>query len=369
MKQFLSFVRKEFYHIFRDKYTVLILILMPIIQMILFGFALTNEVKNTRFAVLDQSKSIASKRIIEKMDKNDYFTLERYLDNPEQIEKTLMKGEAGLILVFPSDFESEMLRPGGVSVQLIADATEPNQAVSYVNYASSIIADALKEITKYSETPATITPEIKMLYNPQMLGTYNFVPGVMGLILMIICTMMTAIAIVREKERGTMEVLLASPIKPFNIILAKVTPYLALGFIDLSIILILSVFVLGVPIAGNMFLLLLVSFIFILCALSLGLLISNMVNTQVAAMVISGIGLMMPTIILSGMIFPIESMPLILQYISTILPVRWFIQAVRKIMIQGSEFRYVMEECLILTGMVVVLLFVSIKLFNKRLKK
>jgi ABC-2 type transport system permease protein len=200
-----------------------------------------------------------------------------------------------------------------------------------------------------------------------MKGAYNFVPGVMGLILMLICAMMTSISIVREKETGTMAVLLVSPVKPVYVILAKMTPYFTLSIFNLITILLLSVFVLGVPVAGNLFLLIFVSLIFILTALALGLLISNLVNTQVAAMLVSGLGLMMPTMLLSGLIFPIESMPPILQWLSCILPVRWYIEVVRKVMIQGVDAVFVLKEIAILSGMAVVLLVVSLKKFKIRL--
>jgi len=205
------------------------------------------------------------------------------------------------------------------------------------------------------------------LYNPQMKGAYNFVPGVLGLVLILICAMMTSVAIVREKEMGTMEVLLVSPVKPIFIILAKITPYFALSIINLTTILLLSVFVLDVPIAGSLFLLILLSLLFIFVALSLGMLISNVVKTQVAAMLISVVVLMMPTMLLSGMIFPIESMPKILQWVSVIPPNRWYVEGVIKVMIQGVEAKYVLKEFAILGFMAIVLLTVSLKKFNVRL--
>ena len=367
MKQFLSFVKKEFYHIFRDVRTMLILLAMPIIQIILFGFAITTEVRNVNIAVLDLSKDVSTQRIIHELEASEYFNLTT-IHNPDEIEQFFKKGYASLILVFGDRFHDNLLHTGEASLQMIADATDPNQASTLVNYVSQIVASYLQQLMHEYRTPFQIRPEIRMLYNPQMKGAYNFVPGVMGLILMLICAMMTSIAIVREKETGTMEVLLASPIRPIYIILAKMVPYFTLSIVNLSTILVLAVFVLQVPVAGNLFLLALLSLLFIITALSLGLLISNVANTQVVAVLISGVGLMMPTMILSGMIFPIESMPPFLQGLSTILPVRWYIAAVKKLMIEGVAAVFVVKEFAILTFMTIVLLAISLKRFKIRLQ-
>jgi ABC-2 type transport system permease protein len=371
MKQFLSFVQKEFHHIFRDKRTILILLVMPIIQIILFGFAITTEVKNIRMAVFDSSKDVSTQQIIARLQASEYFTLAKTLHNPDEIQRVFQEGEASLVIVFGDEFHSHLLHTGEAAIQLVADATDPNQAIIFTNYAKNIINQWIMENGQQRVNNAQIpfiNCQLKMLYNPQMKGAYNFVPGVMGLILMLICAMMTSISIVREKERGTMEVLLASPIKPIYIIVAKVTPYFTLSIVNLATILLLSVFVLDVPIAGNLFMLVFISLLFILAALSLGLLISNVVNTQVAAMLISGMGLMMPTMLLSGMMFPVESMPNILQWISVILPVRWYIDAVRKLMIQGVDVIFIAKEFIILLAMTLLLLIISLKKFNRRIK-
>ena len=367
MKQFFAFVKKEFYHIFRDVRTMLILLAMPIIQIILFGFAITTEVRNVNIAVLDLSKDISTRRIIHELQASEYFNIAA-INNPDEIEEIFKKGQANLVLVFGSRFHENLLHTGEASLQMIADATDPNQASTLVNYVTQIVGSYQQQLMHEYRSPFQIRPEIRMLYNPQMKSAYNFVPGVMGLILMLICAMMTSIAIVREKEAGTMEVLLASPIRPIYIILAKMVPYFTLSIVNLGTILLLAVFVLQVPVAGNLFLLTLISLLFIVTALALGLLISNVTNTQVVAVLISGVGLMMPTMILSGMVFPIESMPPFLQGISTILPVRWYIAAVKKLMIQGVGFVFVVKEFGILILMTIVLLAVSLKKFKIRLQ-
>jgi ABC-2 type transport system permease protein len=366
MKPFLSFVRKEFCHIFRDARTMLILLAMPIIQIILFGFALTTEIRNVQVAVLDLSKDVSTRRIIRQLEAGDDFDV-RPIDRPDQIDRLFKKGDVNLVLVFGTHFHENLLHTGEASLQIIADASEPNQASAWVNYVSRILASS-QLLPASGKNPAVhIRPEIRMLYNPQMKSAYNFVPGVMGLILMLICAMMTSIAIVREKETGTLEILLVSPIRPLYIIVAKMVPYFALSIINLTTILLLSVFVLRVPVAGNLFLLMLLSLLFIVVALALGLLISNIVGTQVAAILVSGMGLMMPTMILSGMVFPIESMPPILQGLSSLLPARWYIAAVKKLMIQGVGGAYVVREFAVLALMAVVLLVVSLKKFKIRL--
>jgi ABC-2 type transport system permease protein len=368
MKQFRSFVKKEFRHIFRDRRTMLILLMMPVVMMMLFGFALTTEVRNTPIAVFDPSQDVATQKIVRQLDANAYFTLVESLQTPEDIDRVLREGRAGLVVVFSNGFYEDLTR-GEASIQLIADATEPNQARTFTAYASAIIASCVQEMQPGNQPPLQIVPELRMLYNPQMKGAYNFVPGIMGMIFMLICAMMTSISIVRERERGTMEALLVSPVKPIYIILSKVTPYFAIALIDWTLILLLSVFVLDVPVAGNLLLLFFLSLLFILVALSLGLLTSTIVDSQVTAILISGIGLLMPTFILSGMVFPIESMPKVLQWISAVLPVRWFIAAVRKVMIQGVEVVFVAKEIAILSGMAFLLLFVSLKKFSVRLTK
>lgn len=366
MNQFISFVRKEFFHIFRDRRTMLILLGMPIVQIILFGFAITTEVKNVRVAVLDPSNDVVTRRIIDRLDASEYFSIASRPHSPQEVEQSFRKGDIDMAVVFGERF-SDNLYTGEARVQLISDATDPNMATMQAGYATNIISAAGQEMLPPGIHAAVIIPQIKLLYNPQMRSAYNFVPGVMGLILMLICAMMTSISIVREKEMGTMEILLVSPVKPLFIILAKAVPYFVLSFVNLITILLLSVYVLNVPVAGSLFWLILVSLLFIFVSLALGLLISTVTRTQVAAMLVSGLMLMMPTMLLSGMIFPIESMPAVLQGISAVLPARWYIQAVRKLMIEGVDISFVWMEISILATMAVVLITVSVKNFIPRL--
>lgn len=367
MKQFIAFVRKEFYHIFRDRRTMLILLGMPVVQIILFGFAISTEVKNVRVSVLDPSSDVMTRRIIDRIHASEYFVVDRLLHTPQELETAFREGDTDLAIVFGTRF-MDRIYTGDAEIQLIADATDPNMATMRTNYASGIIASVQQEMMPAGTSVPTIVPDLKLLYNPQMKSTYNFVPGVMGLILMLICAMMTSISIVRERETGTMEILLVSPVRPLFVILSKAVPYFVLSFVNLITILLLSVYVLHVPVAGSLFWLITVSLLFIFVSLALGLLISSVTRTQVAAMLVSGLVLMMPTMILSGMIFPVESMPLVLQVISDVMPARWYIQAVRKLMIEGVDISYVLKEVGILSVMALVLITVSFKMFKNRLE-
>lgn len=371
--RFRSFIHKEFLHILRDKWTLLIIIGMPIAQLMLFGFALTTEIRNVNVAVFDPSGDEMTTKIIRRVDESRYFNVTEHITDISRINGIFREGCVSLVMVFSGDFSAKAVRgeagsADGARIQLIMDGTDPNQASLINAYATSILNSARQDLADGSGTATiSISPEIRMLYNPQSKSSYNFVPGVMGLILMLICAMMTAIAIVREKETGSMEVLLASPVRPINIILAKAIPYMVLSAIDLGIILLCAVHVLGVPIAGSFPGLCLVSLLFLCCTLCLGLLISTLVKTQMAAMVASGMGLMMPTILLSGLIFPIESMPRILQWISTAVPARWYIQAVKTIMIQGAPVKEALCEMGVLTLMTLVLGGFTLKNFKTRI--
>lgn len=366
MKQFTAFVRKEFYHILRDKRTLLILIGMPIVQIILFGFAISTEVKNVQTAILVSSTDTDTRYLIDRIDANEYFTVKYIVHSPEELEVLFQKNKIELAIAFPPDFNRQ--RFDTEQIQIIADATDPNLALTRSSYASGIIRTAQATLADAGKAHPSLLVHNRLLYNPQMKSAYNFVPGVMGLILMLICAMMTSISIVREKETGTMELLLVSPVHPFLVILSKAVPYFALSVLNLTTILLLSVFVLDVPVAGNLGSLLGVSLLFIFVSLALGLLISCLTRTQVAALLVSAMVLMIPTIILSGIIFPIGSMPPILQGLSCLIPARWYVSIVRKLMIEGVPLAYVWQEVSVLLLMGILLTGLTIRKFNNRLE-
>jgi ABC-2 type transport system permease protein len=368
MKQLLSFIRKEFYHILRDKTTMMILLLMPIIQIILFGFALTTEVKDTQVAVLVPTNDEASSRIIDKLNASAYFDVVARIHTTDEIQPVFRDAKAKLVVVFEDHFGEKLRHNGTAHIQLLADATDPNAATSFTFYASNIINTYQQELMGENKNPYQITPEVKMLFNPQMKSSFNFVPGVLGMIMLLICAMMTSIAIVREKEMGTMEILLVSPMKPIYIILSKITPYFVLSCVNFATIMLLSVFVLGVPIAGSFMSLVAVSLLYIFVSLSFGLLVSTITHSQQAAMLVSGMGLMIPVMLLSGMMFPIENMPLPLQLLSNIVPAKWYIRAVKAIMIEGLGITSVLKEVGVLCLMGIVLVTISLKKFKVRLE-
>ena len=368
MKQFLFFVRKEFFHLWRDKRTLFILFGMPLMQILIFGFALTNEVKNSRIAVLDNSKDEATQAIIQRLEASRYFDIEANIHAYPDLTPAFREGKIKMAIVFPPQFQDQLLHTNAATVQLIADATDPNVANTLVNYASAIIMDYQKSLEGHHDFPYTISTEMRMLYNPQLKGSYNFVPGVMAMVLMLVCAMMTSISIVREREMGTMEVILVSPIVPIRVIFAKMVPYFLLSMVNIASILLLSVFVLDVPIQGSLTLLVAECLLFTITVLSLGLLISSISNSQQVAMLISLMGLFLPTIMFSGFMFPVENMPVPLQVISNLVPAKWFYYIVRNVMIKGLGFSFVWKETLILTGMIVFFVFVAIKKFKTRLE-
>ncbi len=368
MKQFLSFVKKEFFHIWRDKQTLFILLGMPIVQITIFGFALTNEVKNAEIAILDQSKDAATTQLISEIRASQYFTVSAFLNSPNDIAETFKQNKAKIILVLPASFNSDLKHLNKAQVQLIADASDPNTATTLINYATAIITDYQKNINKTSQIPMVINTQVRMLYNPQLKGAYSFVPGVMAMVLMLVCTMMTAITIVREKEIGTMEVMLVSPVQPLKIVVAKAVPYLLLSIVNIISILLLSVFVLDVPINGSIVLLMGESILFTITCLSFGLLISSLTGSQQTAMFIALTGMFLPTIMLSGFMFPVENMPLPLRLISNIVPSRWFYQIVRAVMIKGLGIEGVWKQTLILIAMTLFLLTLAVKKFKIRLE-
>ncbi len=368
MKQFLFFVRKEFLHVLRDSRTLFILFAMPLMQILIFGFALTNEVKNTRIGILDNSKDESTRAIIERLEASRYFDIVTFIPSQADLEKIFREGKIKLAVVFPSQFQEHLFHENEGEIQLIADATDPNVANTLVNYATAIINTYQNDLPGQENFPYTIQTEMRFLYNPQLKGSYNFVPGVMAMVLMLVCTMMTSISIVREKELGTMEVILVSPIVPIRVIIAKMVPYFILSSVNIASILLLSVFVLDVPIQGNLVLLVSECLLFTVCVLSLGLLISTVAASQEVAMLISLMGMFLPTIMLSGFMFPIENIPVALQVLSNLVPSKWFYYIVKNIMIKGLGFESVWKETLILAGMVVFLMAVSIKKFKIRLE-
>ena len=368
MKRFIGFIKKEFYHIFRDRRSLFILFGMPIAQILLFGFAITNEINNVDIAILDHSKDASTEEIINKISASEYFSINRFIEKESDIETIFKKGKVKAVLNFEKDFSKNLIKENKATVQIITDATDPNTANTITNFVGSILQKYQKYLNKDITIVYQIVPQTRMVYNPKLKSVYMFVPGVMTIILMLVSAMMTSISITREKELGTMEILLVSPLKPIQVIVGKVFPYIFLSIINAVVIVLLSIFIFKMPVQGSLFLLAMESILFIISALALGILISTISATQQSAMMISLMGLMLPVILLSGFIFPISSMPLPLQIISHVIPAKWFIIILKGIMLKGVGLQFLWKETLILLGMTVFFIALSVKKYKIRLE-
>ena len=335
MKQFYAFILKEAHHILRDKRTMLMLFGMPLAMMLLFGYAISTDVKNVRTVVVLSPWSDGAQQAVDRLAASSYFTLVGMVHTPAEAEQTIRHQQADMAIIF-----GESNAAGVPSMQFLVDGTDPNMAQQWQSYAQAVVMHAGDGLVS-----------TKMLYNPQLKSAYNFVPAIMGMLLMLVCAMMTSISIVREKEQGTMEVLLVSPTRPLLMIAAKLVPYLVIAFGILALILLIAAFVLGVPVVGSLFWIIVLSTLYILLAL-----------------LISAMLLLMPIVMLSGMIYPLESMPEVLQWISAIIPTRYYISGMRKLMIMGVGVGQVVGEMMVLLGMLVVLLTLSLRLFKIRLE-
>ncbi len=367
-KVFWAFVKKEVYHIVRDKRTLLILFGMPVAQVLIFGYAVTNEFNDTSINVLDHARDESSFQLIQHIQSSGNFLVDEILTSEKQIEAGFKNGSTKLVLVIPEDFSEEFYSGNTTYIQLITDGSDPNNSNTLVQYITAMISDFQAERGDQGSNPYHIKIKSRMFYNPQLESAYNFIPGTIALILLIISAMMTSLTIAKEKETGTMEVLLVSPLSPWLIILGKVTPYAALSFIDAVLVLVLGYFVFNVPILGSLLLLLLLCLLYVLTALSLGTLISTVSKTQQDAMLRSLMGLMMPSMLLSGFIFPIASMPVVLQVISKIVPATYFIEILKGIMLRGVSFPLIATQVGVLVLMTAFFLVATWRKFNIRLE-
>lgn len=368
MNRFIGFLKKEFYHIFRDKRSMLILFGMPIVQILLFGYVINTDLRDVKMAVLDHSKDDYSAKIIQKITSSGYFTLKQNLKSIDEADAVFQKGDVKLILVFEPEFGKNLIKNNKANIQILTDASDPNIANLEVNYLQGILQNYNVEINAGKSKSFSVQAKTRMYFNPNLESVFMFIPGIMATILMLVSAMMTSISIAREKELGTMEILLVSPLNPLQIILGKVAPYLALSFINALVIVGMGYFVFGVPVLGSFALLMAESILFIFLALSIGIFISTIAKNQQVAMMISMFVLMLPTIILSGFIFPIRNMPLPLQLVSDIIPPKWFIVILKNIMLKGVGMQYVWKETLILILMTIGFIGLSLKKFKTRLE-
>lgn len=368
-KQFWAFVQKEFKHIFRDPYTLLILMLMPVVELLLFGFALNMEVSHIRTAVISLGEDRIATHLYNKVRNNPQFVFYEGKLSVSEAEDLLQANKLDMYLVLPEDFEERLSVMQPTSLQMVVDATDPSVGKIRVAYASAMVRDAISDLMSGGNIPSDfIEVNSRMLYNPMMHSSYNFVPGIMGLVLIVICTIMTSVSIAREKERGSMELLLASPANATVMVLSKTVPFFVVSLINMVSILLLSYFVLEVPIRGSLLLIILITMIYIFVALAIGLAISSLVDEQKSAVMVSGFGMMMPTILLSGMLFPVANMPVLLQWSTYLVPARFYISAIRKVMIQGLGFMEVWQEVVTLLVFALVVIVLAIGFVKPRLK-
>jgi ABC-2 type transport system permease protein len=367
MKRFFGFVKKEFQHIFRDKRTLLILFGLPIVMIVLFGFVVTTEIRDVEVGIWDRSMDQATITATQKIFSSGYFVPAGYIDHEEEIEDLFRSGRARVVVIFEEGFENKLQRENRAAITLITDASDANTAQLSVTYLQGVLMNYFQSMNQDVQLPWSVNMKSRMFYNEEMEGVYMFVPGLMAMILILISALMTSVTITREKEFGTMELLLASPLKPREIILGKVTPYVLLSFVNAMTIVLMGYLVFNVPVTGSLWLLMFECMLYITLALSLGVLISTNAKTQQMAMFMSLMGLMLPTLILSGFIFPIDNMPKILQWFSAIMPARWFIVVVKNIMLKGTGFAYIWKETLIMLGMTLFFILASVKRFKIRL--
>lgn len=368
MREFLGFIKKEFVHILRDFRTMTILFGLPVVQILIFGFVIRNEIRNVKIAVLDFSKDDATYDILRRVTSSGFFVIDKYLASVDEIEKVFQEGKIREVLVFENYFASKLEREGLASVQIICDASDPTSANLIVNYSRGIITSYLKDINRNTKIPFQIKPVVRMMYNPDLKSAFMFVPGTMAMVLMLVCALMTSVSIAREKETGTMEALLVSPLRPMQILAGKVMPYILLSCINAAVILIIGHYVFNLPVRGNIWLLFTVTILFITLALSLGIMISSVSSSQQMAMFVSAFALMLPTILLSGFIFPIENMPKVLQWLSYVVPPKYFIITIRSIMLKGAGITEVWKEILVMVFMITAFIGISFAKFKVRLE-
>lgn len=369
MNSFRGFVVKEFKQIFRDQRTLMVLFGMPVIMLMLFGFAIRNEITNVKIGILDLSKDQATRTLIHKIDASSSFQIKAYLSNYGEIEGLFRQGEVKEVMVFEAGFEENLMNQNSAKIQLITDATDPNLANMVQAYTTSIVRTYEKEANRGKPgLKIGIQPAVKMMYNPELKSVNLFVPGLIAVILMLVSALMTSLSITREKEMGNLEILLISPLKPYHIIIGKVLPYLVLSVGNVVIIVLLARFIFHVPFVGSHLLFFMESILYILTALALGVFISSVANNQQTALMVALAGLLLPTVLLSGFIFPVTSMPVPLQIFSNIIPAKWFLVIVRSIMLKGSGLSLIWKETLVLVGMASLLIALSLKNFKVRLQ-
>jgi ABC-2 type transport system permease protein len=364
---FLGFVRKETLHLLRDRQTLAILLLLPVVQVLIFGFAVRTDVREIPLIIVDPTPDVATLELRERLAASDRFRIVAVASETRDLDPRFQAGSIRQALVLPSNVERRLGRGDSLPIQLLTDGSDPNTGGIMQGYATAVVQRWYADASPPGGG-LRIVPTSRLRYNPTLESSHLFVPGLVAFVLTIVSAMMTAISITREKETGTMEMLLVSPIRPAAIVAGKVTPYIVLGFMSVLLVLIAARTVFDVPLRGSLVLLLAECGLYILTALALGIVISTKAPTQRTAMIFALAGLMMPTLLLSGFIFPLDSLPGWLQAISHVVPARWFLLIVRGIMIKGAGLATLWQETLVLVGMTVFLLLVGSRKLAIRLE-
>jgi len=365
-RTFGSIFKKELIHIFRDVQSLFMVLSMPLLMLLLYGYAITLDMKGIDIGIIDQSHTPESRQLIDRIASTDFFHIAARDVPVDTIGDLFKERIARCVLVIPEDFARTLVADRDASVQLIVDASDPNAANFVTNYVGQVISRQNASGNPGSNTLFTVSPRV--FYNPDMRSADFFVPGLIALILILISTLLTSIAIVREKETGTMEQLLVSPIRPLQLILGKVLPYTMLGFIDGVLILVVGSIWFNVPIEGSLLLVLVMMMIYVITGISLGILVSTLAKTQAVAMLAAVMLTILPSMMMSGFIFPIASMPRIFQYVSTIVPATYFLQIIRGIVLKGNTLANLYQQAAILLGMDVLLIALAVRTFRVRLE-
>lgn len=360
-------LRKEVYHILRDRRTLAVIVLMPVVQVVIFGYAIRIDVTNVRIVFVEPVPDAATRELRNRFGATDTFETVAVLPRTAALESYFQRGQAQAAIVFEPGFADRLARGVPARILVVSDATEPNFGSTVRNYAVSVIQGFERE-RQSNAAAVRIVPQFRMRFNPTGESSNLFVPGLMAFILTIISALMTAISLTREKETGSMEALLVSPLRPWQIIVGKVAPYLGIGFISLCGVVAAARLIFDVPFRGSLLLLLGEGLLFILVSLALGILVSTTTSSQRVAMMGAMLGTMLPTMLLSGFIFPIESMPQPLQVLSNVVPAKWFVTIARGIMLKGVGLTYLWQETMVLAAMATVLLVVSTRAFRERLE-
>lgn len=373
-KRMLTITKKEFTHIKRDKPSLVIALLMPIMMLLLFGFAVNTDVNNVDLVIYDGNKTEESRELISKFTNSFYFRIYGTVDSPKEVEQSIDMGKVKVGLIIPADYTKDIKKNKTTEIQILVDGSDPTIARTAMNY-SLLIANRyslnlkqseVKKSTLKGQSSVGVDAKPLVLYNPTLQSANFNVPGVIGLILQNITVILTSFAMVREREKGTIEQLIMTPVTPFELIVGKLIPYTLIGFFDLIMVLVLSNLLFGIVVKGSLGLLILLGTLFLICALAMGMLISTISKTQLQAMQAS-IALLLPSVLLSGFMFPRESMPTIIYYLSNLLPLTYFLDILRGIIVKGIGLEYLMKTILSLTALITLIILITMAKFRKTL--